>query len=101
MPKVYRGYYSEYGPCRVEVDGEPLDLRLNLYPHSPDGFQWGYGGSGPAQLALAILADCLGDDKKALGVYQRFKWGVVARLPKADWELSEGFVHNWLEGLTK
>lgn len=23
--------------------------------HSPDGFEWGYGGSGPADLALNIL----------------------------------------------
>src|SRR5207302_1533158 len=27
--------------------------------HSPDGFEWGYGGSGPADLALAILIDHL------------------------------------------
>jgi hypothetical protein len=25
--------------------------------HSPDGFQWGYGGSGPAELARCILLD--------------------------------------------
>ncbi len=35
----------------------PLGPRLDLANHSPDGFSWGYGGSGPAQLALAILAD--------------------------------------------
>jgi len=94
--KTYRGYYSEIGPCYVEVDGEPLDPRLDLYPHSLDGFQWGYGGSGPAQLALAILADCLGDDV-ALRYYQQFKWDLVAHLPKADWELDEVVVHSWVE----
>lgn len=96
--KVYRGYYSECGPCRVEVDGEPLDPRLDLYPHSPDGFQWSFGGSGPAQLALAILADCLGDDE-ALHLYQRFKWGVVACLPKADWEMSEDLIRDFIRSL--
>jgi hypothetical protein len=30
--------------------------------NSPTGFGWGYGGSGPAQLALALLADSLGDN---------------------------------------
>ena len=34
---------------------EPLPLRLDLFNHSPTGFSWGYGGSGPAQLALARL----------------------------------------------
>ena len=28
---------------------------LAVARHSPNGFGWGYGGSGPAQLALAIL----------------------------------------------
>ena len=41
----------------VTVDGDPLDWRasLALPNHSPTGPAWGYGGSGPAQLALAIL----------------------------------------------
>lgn len=50
--------------CEVYAEeggkGYPLPLRLDLFNHSPDGFEWGYGGSGPAQLALAILADFLG-----------------------------------------
>jgi len=35
---------------------------LELADHSPSGFEWGYGGSGPAQLALALLLDYT-DDK--------------------------------------
>jgi Family of unknown function (DUF6166) len=49
-----------------EADGPgkryPLALRLEIANHSPDGFEWGYGGSGPAQLALAILADHIGPE---------------------------------------
>lgn len=39
------------------VDGEPVPLgpSLAIRDHSPDGFEWGYAGSGPAQSALAIL----------------------------------------------
>lgn len=35
----------------------PLDPHFSqqFRNHSPDGFEWGYGGSGPAQLALGIL----------------------------------------------
>ncbi len=42
-----------------------LDPRLDIRNHSPDGFAWGYPGSGPARLALAILCDALGDDERA------------------------------------
>lgn len=64
---------------RVELDGSktPLPLRLDLANHSPDGFQWGYAGSGPAQLALAMAADATGDDQLALRVYHRLKREIV------------------------
>ncbi|WP_228841848.1 DUF6166 domain-containing protein [Haloarcula sp. CBA1127] len=29
---------------------------------SPSGFEFGYGGSGPAQLAIAILAHAFDDE---------------------------------------
>ena len=32
-----------------------LPKYLDEVNHSPDGFNWGYGGSGPAQLAYALL----------------------------------------------
>lgn len=55
--------------------------RFDLRNHSPTGFAWGYGGSGPAQLALAILADLHGDTV-ALRFYQTFKDRVIAALPQ-------------------
>jgi hypothetical protein len=70
----------------------PLDPRLDLRKHSPDGFSWGYGGSGPAQLSLAILADYFGatkeGDKLAESLYQDFKENVVARKESDLWELT-------------
>ena len=50
-----------------------LDLRLDLANHSPTGFQWGYAGSGPAQLALAICAHALDNDTRALRCYMQIK----------------------------
>ena len=70
------------------MDGRPLDPRLDLQRHSPTGFEWGYCGSGPAQLALALLADHLADKQEALNCYQRFKWAVVAELPRQKWTLT-------------
>ncbi len=66
-----------------------LSPRLDLWNHSPTGFEWGYGGSGPAQLSLALLADALGDDEKAVQLHQPFKWAVVGSLPRLTWTLTD------------
>ncbi len=58
-----------------------------VYNHSPDGFNWGYGGSGPAQLALAILLKFT-DKDTALRLHQEFKWDVIAKLPQKDFEIN-------------
>jgi len=56
--------------------------------HSPDGFSWGYGGSGCAQLALAVLLEIYKDNKqKAIAEYQAFKWDVISKLPQTDFEI--------------
>jgi hypothetical protein len=45
-----------------------------------DGFNWGYGGSGPAQLALALLLEAGIDEARAVQLHQAFKWAIVAAL---------------------
>ena len=77
---------------------KPLPLRLDLWNHAPTGFEFGYGGSGPAQLALAMLADCSGDGP-ALAYHQAFKWAVIARLPADGGSLTETFVRDVLAKL--
>lgn len=75
----------------VYVDNKPLDPKPSqkIMNHSPDGFNWGYGGSGPAQLALAILLDYYGKDSSVLHFYQQFKFLVIANLPQeSDWKLT-------------
>ena len=36
----------------VTVDGRRLNPRLDLWNHSPNGFEWGYVGSGPGKITL-------------------------------------------------
>lgn len=68
--------------------GSPLPLYLNEVNHSPDGFECGFGGSGPAQLAYALLRDFIGPDG-ALKLYHAFKWTVIAELPTSGtWTLT-------------
>ena len=85
--KTYEGRREGYAVI-VTVNGRPLNPRLDLWNHSPTGFEWGYGGSGPAQLALALLADHLANDQEALDLYQSFKFAVVAKLRPDRWELT-------------
>ena len=59
------------------------------------------GGSGPAQLALAILADQLDDDRAALSLYQRFKWACIAQMRGANWSLSSEEIDNCLARLSE
>ena len=65
--------------------------------HSPPGLEWGYLGSGPAQLSLAILVDYLGDVAQAEDLYQDFKNAVVVNLPEGEWTLSNREVADALE----
>jgi len=59
----------------VLVDGVPLPQRI-VY-HSPTGFEFGYGGSGPADLALNILVLFI-SHREAEQLHQDFKWAFIA-----------------------
>jgi hypothetical protein len=77
-----RRIVGEPGARMVWIDDRPLSPARSqrIWNHSPDGFNWGYGGSGPAQLALAILLACGVPKRRALALYQAFKWEVIAPL---------------------
>lgn len=76
------------GVGEVQVDGEPLSpaSSLAVFNHSPDGFAWGYGGSGPSQLALALLLHAGVDEQVAVRMHQDFKWATVATWPPTSGE---------------
>jgi hypothetical protein len=77
------------GRTFVTVNGKPLEMRADLRNDSATTFDWGYQGSGaPAQLALAILADHLGDDHKAVRYYEHFLRCVIQTLPSESWSLT-------------
>ena len=84
--KVYEGARSLDGAIDRD-DGRKLSPRQDLRLLSKAGFEWTYEGAGPAQLALALLADHLGDDAAGLRDYERFMREVVAHLDNA-WRLT-------------
>lgn len=81
---------------QVFINGVELrpERSQKLRNHSPDGFCWGYAGSGPSQLALAILLEVTDDEKYALTHYQRFKVEVVEKL-KIDKDFQIDLKKHW------
>ena len=88
------------------VEGNGRTRRLHpersqeLKNHSPDGFNWGYGGSGPGQLALALLLEVTNNEAVALACYQDFKTLFIATIESqhTDWEIPEEEIIAWLAG---
>lgn len=85
-----------------------LPLFLEEVNHSPTGFEWGYRGSGPSQLAYAILRTFFEhsegytpeDAKQAAQAnYMRFKDDVVCnRFGRShEWVLFSYDVYLWLQ----
>ncbi len=64
--RVYEGGRGLDGAV-VTVDGDALDPRYDVKTFCRTGFEWTYVGDGPRQLALALLADHLGNAARALG----------------------------------
>lgn len=85
--KTYSGSRTMDGIV-VRVNGARLDERYDLARFTHGGFEWTYEGDEPRQLALALLADFIGDDRKALDLCEAFMRSVVANLEN-DWELTD------------
>lgn len=91
--RKFRGVRTPDG-CVVTLNGHGIPLRLDLANHSPTGFEWGYGGSGPSQLALSMLAEAVGPDR-ALELYQEFKTSFVSSRVTDTWELPVFKIQWW------
>lgn len=100
------------GCVKIEGDADTLTVKVNgsrlliapglrIYNHSPQGFNWGYGGSGPAQLSIAILLRVLKDEILVRQLYQDFKRDFVAK-----WRFKEHIeetidVWGWVKSKTE
>jgi len=98
--KIYRGKRlgpkEESSEVAVTVNGQPLKHRVR---HSPTGFEWGYLGSGPADLALSILWDFMGHEPTRID-YMCFKEWRVARWPDS-WQITSEEIRNWLDAFAE
>lgn len=65
--------------------------------HSPAGFDWGYGGSGPSDLALNVLFAVTNDREIADRYYMQFKWDFIAKLPFEGGVIKRDEILAWLK----
>lgn len=100
----YEGIVTITLPSGSEQD---LPLYLAVANHSPTGFAWGYQGSGPTQLALALCLHALSSNEesnksnwaptldqptinRAQLVYQEFKRRKIANIDiDSSWEMTQ------------
>lgn len=101
--------------CRREAneDGTRGRLHFNIPPtvvgHG-GGWEWGYGGSGPAEFALNILHHYFRPDgvsptvktgdgqvvrEDVYRLHQAFKWAFVSPLPEAGGTISGQAIRDW------
>jgi hypothetical protein len=79
-----RIYCTRRDGVMVRENGQwrPLDPRLDLDSENSGDFAWGEATSAGERLALAILADALGKDDRAIELAEIFNKRVVAILPE-------------------
>ncbi len=99
--------------CERHGEEPCTNIHQRFVSHSPDGFEWGYGGSGPADLGLNVLAQLvpLGADK-ARGwkihdrqqisataglLHNEFKSQFLAGMPKEGGRIPIAAIRRWLE----
>lgn len=83
---------------KVTVDGAPLNPRTDVMEYSKNGFEWSYEGPEPRQLALALLADHLGDAAAARTAVDPFMRAVVANFGN-EWEMTSSDIDMALKAL--
>ena len=92
--KYYEGKRTIDGLV-VTVDGQKLDEHYGVKRFTKYGFEWTYEGECPQQLALAILADYLDDNARAVELSEPFMKAVIANLDN-DWVLAGSEIDAFL-----
>jgi len=89
--------FAEDRSMFINGDKVSPDLSQSYRNHSPDGFNWGYGGSGPAQTALALLLEFT-DSDFAQKNYQAFKFDAIATLEQnKDATIPVSSITKWVD----
>ncbi len=98
MPKkhrIFKGHKTLLGHKYVTLNELELNPRFEIFSHARDGFDWGYMGSGPLQLAFAILYEIKGEEFAK--VYKtEFAKDVIKNLSPKNWILESSDIIPWI-----
>lgn len=81
----------------VKVGNRNALLLKHCNLHSPDGFETGYAGSGPADLAASILADYLGIEHERLERVYKKAWSLEDNLAGRVIHLHHSFKAHFIK----
>ncbi len=87
MP-TYCGYRTSEGPTVIATRPGTQTPLPHLVRFSPDGFEWGNGGSGPKDLARSIVGHYLGVDEPPERLAAAVWHNITAQLPNEAWAIS-------------
>lgn len=83
--------------CSRDADGKAhVNIPQRIRYHSPSGIEWGYGGSGPADLALNILSLYV-EERTAYELHQQFKQDFITVMPHEGGTIKREDIITWLE----
>lgn len=73
------------------------DPSQETWPTHAPSFEWGYGGSGPRQLAFELLYDVTNNIKLAERLSSPFQGAFTAHLdPVVPWQILESDIVEWI-----
>lgn len=73
------------------------DIHERAVHHSPDGYEWGYGGSGPSDLALNLLLWRTGETRFADAHAQDLKREFLVGLPREGGIIGLSELDAWID----
>src|ERR1039457_6493676 len=91
--------YGDHETSTVWIGDKALDIRRSLkIENKSSSYSWGYHGSGPSQLALAIMLELCDDEETARRLFQEFKISFIADEPSdKDLMIPVAVVMQWIE----
>jgi len=92
----FKGFINEDGDKVVYFNDILLDPRFDIFNLTRDGFDWGYNGTAPMQLSVAMLAQAT-SIKSAKRYKTQFMLEKLVKLPKNRWTIPISEVKAWLK----
>lgn len=76
--------------------GIRTNVPRTVWQHSPTGYNFGYSGSGPTDLALNVLLYACNGEQMARNLTQDFREEFVAPASGDEWRISAQALADWL-----